>query len=74
MHTLRLVDYDAGMVERPDLLHKVSVTGVRWGVFAALVAWSIITWDRPDRIIMPTILGAIILGVCFFLGRHNLKN
>jgi hypothetical protein len=61
------------MVQLNDHLPKVSATGVRWGVFAALVGWSIITWDKPDRIILPAIVGAIILVVSVFLGRQKLK-
>jgi hypothetical protein len=50
----------------PDRLPNL-ITGLRAGVFAALVAWAIITWDKPDRILVPAIVGGIILVVSSFI-------
>ena len=59
------------MVLDPDHFPKQLAAGVRWGVFSALVAWAIVTWDKPERVMLPAMLGAIILGVCFYIERHN---
>jgi hypothetical protein len=47
------------------------VTAVRWSVFVALVAWAIITWDRPDGVILPAIVGGIILVASLFINREK---
>jgi hypothetical protein len=38
------------MVLGPDHIRKNLATGVRWGVFSALVVWAIVTWDKPERV------------------------
>jgi len=59
------------MLSSSRKLRKPSTAAVRWGVFSALVAWAIVTWDKPERVLVPTILGAIIVVICFFLERHK---
>jgi hypothetical protein len=51
----------------PDHLPDLWVTGIRGGVFAALVTWAIIIWDNPDRVIFPAIVGGIILVASLFI-------
>ena len=50
----------------PDRLPNL-ITGLRTGVFAALVAWAIISWEKPERVILPAIVGGIILVVSLFI-------
>jgi len=54
----------------PDRLPNL-ITGLRAGVFAALVAWAIVTWDKPDRILFPTIVAGIILIISLFIRRQK---
>ena len=60
------------MRQGPDYLPNL-ITGLRAGVFAALVAWAIVTWDKPDRILVPAIVGGIILVVSLFIKRQKSK-
>jgi hypothetical protein len=61
------------MVQRHGQLPKPSVSAIRWGAFAALVLWAIFTWERPDRVILPTILGGFVLAICLFVERKKNK-
>jgi hypothetical protein len=54
-----------------DDFPNVWVTGVRWSVFVALVAWAIITWDKPDRVIFPAIVGGIFLVGSLFIRKQK---
>ena len=67
------MDYVEKMVQRHDHLYKPSLGGVRWGTFAALVTWAIFTWDKPDRVIFPTLVSAVIFAVCLFVERKRTK-
>jgi hypothetical protein len=60
------------MLPRLDHSSKPSARGVRWGVYIALVGWAIITWDKPERVMFPAILGVVILAISFYLeGRKS---
>ena len=67
----RLRCYCFAMHEGPDQRSELWVTGVRWGVFVALVVWATVSWDKPERVIFPTIIGGLILVGSFFLKRQN---
>jgi hypothetical protein len=58
------------MRQGPDQLPNL-ITGIRGGVFAALVAWAMISWDKPERVSFPAIVGGIIIFVSLFIKRQK---